>query len=544
MLRKKGLRPMLLYICGILAALPVSFTQLSFLAFFSFVPALLLLMPDLLAEGPPCRARRWYGYGLCFCMGFFMLTFHWFTSLYPLDFVRGMTPPLAVLVILAACVGLPLLQSLGFAFLFLLLALFSRTRAVRRFPLSLPFLWACGWVLFAYTQTLTWAGVPWGAQLALSQQKNLLLLSSASFFGSYFVTFIIAAVNACLATAILSLLQKKWPACRTMALVALCLFLGNLGLGTLAYHLPQQSTGTVRAAVLQGNIGSADKWTGAVDELAVYRRLAREAADAGAELMVWPETALPYALNGNSYATAALQSIAQETGAIQIVGAFYADTNGGDRLVRRNALYMILPNGRISETRYDKRHLVPFGEYVPMEGLVRTLLPFLSGLNMLQDDRVMLPGDTPALWESELGCLGGLICFDSIYEGLARDSVAAGAELLVLGTNDSWFFDSAAVYQHNGQAILRAVENGRALLRSANTGISSIISEKGETLAELEPLIDGMVCADVSLSAEKTLYTVIGDLFVFLAALFFHLPALVYVACRAKDASNKRKNVG
>lgn len=535
-----AIRLPLLFAFGLLAALPISYTQLSFLAFFAFIPALCLFFADLLSPALPHKRRAYYGYGMAFCMGYFVMVFHWFISLYPLDFVSGMTPTLAVLVIIAACVGLPLLQSLGFAFLFYLLALLSRTRLVRRAPLLLPFLFAGGWVFFAYTQTLTWAGVPWGAQLALSQHQNLLLVSSASFFGSYFVTFIIAAVNACLAYAIIALWGKRPRPAAVMALCSLGLFLLNLGLGGLSYCLPREKSGTVTAAVLQGNISSAEKWSGETDALSIYRRLAYEAAEQGATLMIWPETALPYHLGGDSYALAVIRDIAKKTNATQIVGAFYYQTNeAGDR-ERYNALYCITPTGGLSETIYCKQHLVPFGEYVPLEELVRTLLPFLADLDMLQDGSTMLPGHSPALFETDQGRLGGLICFDTIYEALARRSVAAGAELLVIGTNDSWFLDSAAVYQHNGQAVLRAVENGRAVLRAANTGISSIITEKGEVIGYLEPLVEGCAVAEVSLSAEKTLYTKIGDLLVLLSALFFHMPFAVSAICRLRKAAARR----
>jgi apolipoprotein N-acyltransferase len=535
-LGRRPVRGLLYFLSGLLAALPVSFTQLSFLAFFSFVPALLLLFSDLLAPALPHRARTYYTYGMAFCMGYFMMTFHWFISLYPLDFVGGMTPFLAILVIISACVGLPLLQSLGFAFLFCLLALISRTRPVRRFPLLLPLLFACGWVTLAYTQTLTWAGVPWGAQLALSQHQNLLVVSSASFFGSYFVTFVIAAVNALMACAVLAARGKQPRTERIMALTALGFFLCNLGLGMLAHFLPQETSGTARVAVLQGNIGSADKWSGQIDALSVYRQLALDAAAEEAEIMVWPETALPYNLKGDGYSLARIKEIAKDTGAIQIVGAFYYEEGQ-----RYNALYLFTPDGNMSETLYRKQHLVPFGEYVPMEAVIRTLLPFLANLDMLQDGSTMVPGKGPALFETAHGSLGGLICFDTIYESLARKSVAAGAELLVIGTNDSWFFDSAAVYQHNGQAVLRAIENGRAVARAANTGISSVISAKGEILDLLPPLVDGQVTEAVTLSAQKTLYTVIGDVFALLAAIAFHAPLVLsfidYIQKKRKNAA-------
>ncbi|MBQ8174573.1 MAG: apolipoprotein N-acyltransferase [Clostridia bacterium] len=528
MLERKRFRLPLLFLLGALAALPVSFFQLSALSFAVMIPSLFLFFGTWRRADQKRSFFREYGEGFCFLMGFFMLTFHWFVYLWPLDFVGGMTRAGAFGVILAACVGLPLLQSAGFAFLFPILARLSRTRTVRRFPILLPFLFAAGWVLFAYTQTLTWAGVPWGAQLALSQQQNLLILSSASLFGSYFVTFVIAAVNGLAALALLSLLEGDGRLSKIAAISSALVFVLNFALSASVCYLPREEGEEIRVAVLQGNFSSSEKWGGTTELLDTYASLAREAAAEGAELVVWPETAIPYSLRGDGYTLSFIKRLAEETNATHIVGAFCYETDeeSGERL-RRNSLYLFRPDGSVAEEIYHKRHLVPFGEYVPMESVIRTLLPFLAELEMLDDGSSLYAGESSTLFYEDLGVIGGLVCFDSIYPALARDSVRDGANLLVLGTNDSWFFDSAAVYQHNGQAILRAVETGRAIARSANTGVSSIISSRGEVLAEIEPLIAGQATATVNLSSQKTLYTVIGDTFVLLCQIFFLLPFVI-----------------
>ncbi len=516
-------RGALVFLAGAFAALPVVFTQLSFLAFFALAPFSYLLFGELTADAPPYRPRRYYATGLSFCMGYFIVAFHWFVYLYPLDFVEGMTPVLAILIILLACIGLPLLQSAGFAFLFWGMAHLSRTRLVRRVPLLLPFLLAAGWTVFAFTQTLTWAGVPFGAQLALSQQKNLLFLSSASFFGSYFVTFVIALSGALLGYALLFLRAARRRAAFA-ALLACGVFLLNFCLSALAYLPPLSEGDTVKVAALQGNFSSSEKWSsGGESASTVYLSLAREAAKDGADLIVWPETAITSHLQGGSVLRERIKSLAVETGTYQIVGAFSYTPKDG-KTIRQNSLYLFTPSGEVSDILYHKRHLVPFGEFVPMENVIRTLFPPLAGLEMLKDGTSLVPGDSAAIFETPLGNLGGLICFDTIYESLARDSAASGAELLLIGTNDSWFFDSAAVYMHNGQAILRAVENRRGVVRAANTGISSIITPKGEILKEIEPLIRGYAVGELPLQSETTLYTQIGDIFVLLCQLFLLFP--------------------
>ena len=129
----------------------------------------------------------------------------------------------------------------------------------------------------------------------------------------------------------------------------------------------------------------------------------------------------------------------------------------------------------------------------------------------------LTPGDNTHVFRTEIGTIGGLICFDSIYEALSRDSVLDGADLLILSTNDSWYKDSAAVYQHNGHAVLRAIENGRYLVRAANTGISSILSPYGDITASLEPLKTGYVVGEISMESSSTLYTILGNAIVWLS---------------------------
>ncbi len=530
------LRTLYYFLFGILAALPVVLTQLGVLSFLAFIPLCLLFFKDL-ERG--YRLRYYFWRGFVFLMGYFMATFHWFLYLWPLDFVAGMTPFTATLVVVAACVGLPFLQAIGFAPLFLILATLERTDWPKRCPALRAPLFAAGWTVFAFTQTLTWAGVPWGAQLALSLQKCLPLLSSSAYFGSYFVTFVIALVNALFALAILALARGERRAAGVLALVSAGAFVLNLGLSTLSYLSPVEEKATIRVAALQGNLASADKWNSAVDAIAIYEELAHEATAEGAELMVWPETAITSSFAEGSGTRNRVRAIAAETNAVQIVGAFARVTEENGTVSRRNSLFVVYPDGRVSEARYDKRHLVPFGEYVPMGDVIRTLLPFLANLEMLNDGSEIHPGEDPALFYEEFGTLGGLICFDTIYEALARESVAAGAEALVIGTNDSWFLNSAAVYMHNGQAILRAVENKRAVVRAANTGISSVFSYRGEEVGYLDPLVKGQLTADITLVGEKTLYTQIGDLFVLLAQIFFLSPAIWQAALALKKRMKK-----
>ena len=167
---------------------------------------------------------------------------------------------------------------------------------------------------------------------------------------------------------------------------------------------------------------------------------------------------------------------------------------------------------------YKKRHLVPFGEYMPMREVFMFFLPFLGEISIL--DREMTPGDSPAVYSADgIGKIGSVICFDSIFEEVSLDAVREGAELIVLGTNDSWFKDSLGIYMHRNQARLRSIEVGRCTVRAACTGVSSIINNVGENFDEVAVFEKDFALGEVYVTDTDTLYTVIGNLFVYMSAI-------------------------
>ena len=231
-------------------------------------------------------------------------------------------------------------------------------------------------------------------------------------------------------------------------------------------------------------------------------------------MVIWSETTFPFDLNLRSDLKRYLSNLAIKHDITLAVGALYMEYGGEEY----NAIYLIDPDGTIRDEYYAKRHLVPFGEYIPMQTLIEVMLPPLAELSQLNG--VLAAGEDTALFYTEYGTLGSLICFDTIYEQLTLDSVRDGAEIIVVASNDSWFYDSGAVYQHQAQSQLRAIESGRYVLRSANTGISTIIAPDGSILEWIDPLEEGYAAASVVPISQNTLYTVIGNLFVYLCLAF------------------------
>jgi apolipoprotein N-acyltransferase len=152
-----------------------------------------------------------------------------------------------------------------------------------------------------------------------------------------------------------------------------------------------------------------------------------------------------------------------------------------------------------------------------MRDFLTVIFPFLAEVSMLSYD--MTPGnETDVYYADGIGSICSIICFDSIYEELTIDSVRDGAELILLSTNDSWFKDSVAIYMHSSQAKLRSIETGRCTIRAACTGVSQIITDTADTLSEVAVFEEGYAFAEVTVSSDLTLYTITGNLLIYLIA--------------------------
>ncbi|MBQ7384253.1 MAG: apolipoprotein N-acyltransferase [Clostridia bacterium] len=506
--RRRGIRFGLLALGAILTGLTLVFPQIGIIEWVSLIPAVIALIK--ICEDESVRRRGLYGYGFFFFMCFYLVNYHWFVNLYPLDFIDGMTKPAALCVVLAGWVGLSVLQSLTGGLVFVVFGEFARSKRTKKLPVLCALIGGALWAIFEWTQTLTWAGVPWG-RLAIGQTGWLIGAQTASLLGSCFVTFLIVTVNFFAAYAVLNIPKRK-----IFASVAAGIFLLNTVTGALIYFTDKDEGEPVRISAVQGNISSQEKWDSSLTNktLEVYERYTKEAAEQGARIVVWPESALPYNIESRKSMANFVSRVARENEVTVLVGAFTYNDEG----VELNSVIAFLPDGAKHDTVYSKRHLVPFGEFVPMRDFFAVVIPPLTEIAMLSED--LAEGESANVMHLDEASLGSLICFDSIYDELARDSTLAGAEIITLSTNDSWFLDSAALYMHNAQAKLRAIENGRYVVRAANTGVSTVITPTGKTVASLDALVEGQITADVYTRNDHTLYTFVGNIFVYLCIIF------------------------
>jgi apolipoprotein N-acyltransferase len=519
---------------GILFALTIIFPQIGSFEWIALIPALLAILT--LIPDPTVKYRRLYGLGLVFFWPFYAVNFHWFFYMYPLDFA-GMSRSASAVVVTVACLGLSLFQALGAALLFPLMGVATRGKWLSKHTILHPILFACLWTALEWWQAHSgWSGVPW-ARLAIGQAENVLSLQSAAIFGSYFITFLMVAVNGLLAYMFLH------PSRRVLcAALAAGLVFGNMAFGAIRMAAVKDMGEPVKVAAIQGNKGSLENWSSTTMDkvMEVYGELSREAAENGAELIVWPETCIPANIDRQGWVYEYVTELSQECGVPILCGLFTRVAEGSD--ADYNSIVAALPDGTVHGTVYNKRNPVPFGEFVPFRDLVMTVIPPLAEINTLAED--IPAGADSVVMELDVGNVGPLICFDSIYERNALDSIGNGAQILAVSTNDSWFTDSRGVWMHHAQSQLRAIETGRYVVRSANTGVSSVINDRGEVLELLEPLKTGYVLEEAYLSDRVTVYSVIGNVFAYVCVAVCAAAILCPVAERMTDRfRGKGKNV-
>jgi apolipoprotein N-acyltransferase len=262
-----------------------------------------------------------------------------------------------------------------------------------------------------------------------------------------------------------------------------------------------------RIAVIQGNIDQARKWDPAfqIGTTKKYVEMTLEAVPHQADLVVWPETATPFYFGASPKLTRLVTDAVRQAGIRLLLGSPSVQVEAGSHAYY-NSAYMVAPDGRATG-RYDKVHLVPFGEYVPL----KRLLSFVGKMVAQVGDFSSGEKGRTLAWGENEPAIGVQICFEIIFPGLSRSLVKNGAGVLVNLTNDAWFGKSSAAYQHFSMAVFRAVENRRSLVRCANTGISGFVDPAGRVLTQTALFEDAVLVRAVPVMTEKTVYTRFGD---------------------------------
>ncbi len=491
-------RYLFLILAGAIGALPIAFPAIGFLQW-----VLLITFGLFCFSNEKRKTKTEYLNGLAFFFGYFSICHSCFFAMYPLK-ATGITKGAAFAVVLLAAFGIALFQALGFSFIFLI----ARKAEVNKY--LLPFFVAALWCIGEWAQNFFWFGLPF-AQLAVSQTNAIELCQSADLFGSCFLGFLIISVNMLLA---LSFKEKNKKSKAILAFIALFIFVSNVAYGTLDIMHSEKGVKSVKISAFQGNISTEEKWSDHMLDrsLMIYERFAEEAAAAEAEYALLPETVIPYVTEEYNDIDAFFTDLAHHHNIKIMLGTFGRVDGGTGNIIR---VYEPM-NTPINV--YTKQKPVPFGEYVPLRSILTAIFPPLDNINILQ--RSLIPGKESSVWQDGELDFGHLICFDSVYSSLARKSTKNGADILMISTNDSWFGTSHGLNIHFAHAKLRAIENGRSVLRAANTGITAAIMPNGEVIQMIGADETGQITVSLPLSENDTLYTSIGDGFVYFSMLF------------------------
>jgi len=364
------------------------------------------------------------------------------------------------------------------------------------------------WVGVELARSYLFSGFPW-MLLGYTLAGSPFLRQSADLAGVAGLSFLLAlsSVSVCLSCS--SVAARAWGRGLLLATPAAAAAAFLWAYGAASHSAPGSAPTagpSLVVGIAQGGIDQSVKWEPGNQEktLDAYEELTRRARDAGARVVVWPETAAPFFYGWDTGLTRRLDGIGARAGVPLLFGAPWYDPAAGGKVY--NSVFHMDDRG-VVRGRYDKRHLVPFGEYVPL----RRILFFVKKLTVGEND--FSAGAGPVLFEIAGARLAASVCYEAIFPAVIRDGVAAGAGILVNVTNDAWFGDTVAPRQHLAMARLRCVEFRRPMVRAANSGISAVIDSRGEVTASLGLFRRGIVTAEVVPGTVRTPCGKFGEMF-------------------------------
>ena len=364
------------------------------------------------------------------------------------------------------------------------------------------------WVTTELGRTYLFSGFPWEV-LGYSQTTVLPVAQVASLFGVYGLSALVALVSTALALLVVDRTRARWWV-TAVAAVAVAASVG-WGSARLADGSLTREGTPIRVGLVQGNVPQDEKGDLARTSatLQTYDRLTREAAGRGARFVLWPESALPVFFEEDRPASDAIRRLAHDTRTFILLGSDQIERGTPSRYY--NAAYLMDPDGTIGAV-YRKVHLVPWGEYVPWRRILFFVAPLVQAVSDFS------PGDRVVPLPVAGHRASTAICYEVIFPDLAREAARQGSQLLTTITNDAWFGRSSAPWQHFEMASLRAIEQGRYLVRAANTGISGIVDPYGRVVARSPLFEETLIVGDVRFLDGQTVYARTGDLLVYACA--------------------------
>jgi apolipoprotein N-acyltransferase len=371
--------------------------------------------------------------------------------------------------------------------------------------MAAPFVWAAT----ELGRTHLFTGFPW-VLLGYSQATVLPIAQLASLFGVYGVSMLVCAVSAALALIALRRRAEGGHDVLVATPFVLVLAVAVWGARRAAASEWTRAGEPIRIGLVQGNVDQALKWdatraTAIFDE---YLSMTRDAIARGARLVLWPESSTPFMFEEEREGADRIRALARRAHVSLLFGSDQIEWKvvGSRRVPDKyfNSAFLVRPDGTTAGV-YRKMHLVPFGEYVPLQRLLFFAAP------LTEEVGTFAPGDNPELLPVDGHPISVAICYEVVYPSLVREFVRGGSELLTTITNDAWFGETSAPYQHFEQASMRAIEEGRYLVRAANTGISGIVDPYGRVVEQSAIFQPAVLVGEARFLKTSTFYMRHGD---------------------------------
>ena len=410
--------------------------------------------------------------------------------------------------------GLILLLLVAYLGLFFATFAFLHRLLQKRFGFHIVILVPFLWVSLEHLRSFLLTGFPW-ANVGHSQYLNLPFIQIADIVGVYGLSFVILWVNVTLYLVLHQWTKKVFPyreVVISLVIVSGLLSYGYIQMRTVGRKAEQLPT--LGVGLVQGNIDQSIKWDESfqMETLRIYERLSLKVAEQKPELIIWPETATPFFFQDAKEYQPVVLALPGKTHAFLLFGSPSYQFERG-RVNHYNSAYLVSTSGEITG-KYDKIHLVPFGEYIPLSNLLFFIGSLGEGIGNFKQGKEFFNFSLPQ------GKFGVLICFEIIFPDLCRRFVKQGTNFLVTITNDAWFGKTSAPYQHLSLATFRAVENRVFIARAANTGISALIDPKGKIIKQGGLFTEEAINGTIRLMNRRTFYTLYGDVFAWICSTF------------------------
>ena len=412
------------------------------------------------------------------------------------------------------------------------------------------------WVLLEWSRTWLFGGFPWMPLAATQWEKMRSVLQVAAYTGAYGVSFVVVAVNIGFSAYANRLLREGETGLRRRSqefLLAMFLLLVCLSIHVQeSTNASKFSVPFANVAFVQPDVPARVKWDPA-KEPEIIETLKAQTLDAGKlhpDLILWPESTTPYPLKGGDPSMRRfVEQLSARTNAPMLVGADAIEAAGPGRERFYNAAFVVDPQLGVQTAYYAKRRLVQFGEYIPL----RPVLGWIGKFVPLGDDFTPGSDSVPLVVPMNRGAqaFGVLICYEDLFPALSREEVLSGADALVVVTNDAWYGEGAAAYQHAAHSVLRAVETRRPVLRCGNAGWSGWIDEFGSIRRVMQDENGSVYYRGVSLAnvtrdqrwvGRNSFYVEHGDWFVAVCAFMAAFGAALLGAAGAPPAAPAGKD--